>query len=283
MMPSSPYKPLATVSNGQASIGFRDATSALDGSICHTGPHRRPPGLGYASHVGDRAVAGQDSGGHRAAPAARAQRGRRRLSVAERRDELIAAALELFSHKSPEDVSIDDVAAAAGASRALVYHYFGGKQELYLAALSGAAKQLGELLEPPTDGKPLERLRISLRRYFDFVEDHAPGFVALLRGGLANHSGEVGEIIDRIRALLLDRILTAFGIEEPGPVLRITLRAWMAAVETAGLDWLEHRDMPREDLERLLIDQHIVMLHVAGQHDPEVGRLFDKLAGEEFA
>src|SRR5436305_732256 len=82
--------------------------------------------LGYALHVGDSAVARTAEG--------RGQRGRRRLSVAERRDELIAAALDLFSHRSPEDVSIDDVAEAAGASRALVYHYFGGKQELYVAA-----------------------------------------------------------------------------------------------------------------------------------------------------
>jgi len=234
-------------------------------------------------------MAGQNSGGHRPSAAAtrpiqskRAQRGRRRLSVAERRDELIAAALELFSHRSPEDVSIDDVAEAAGASRALVYHYFGGKQELYVAALRGAAEQLGVLLEPPAEGKPLERLALSLRRYFDFVEDHAPGFVALLRGGLASRSGEIGEIIDGIRALLLDRILQALEITEPGPVLRITLRSWMAAVETAGLDWLEHRDLPRSELERLLIDHHIVMLHVAGQHDPEVGRLFERLAAEEF-
>jgi AcrR family transcriptional regulator len=239
--------------------------------------------LGYSSWVGDRAVAGKDPGGHRASTASTRQRGRRRLSVAERRDELIEAALELFSHTSPEDVSIDDVAAAAGASRALVYHYFGGKQELYLAALRSAAAQLAVLLEPPTDGKPLERLRISLSRYFDFVEDHAPGFSALLHGGLSSRNDEVGEIIDRIRQLLLTRILQAFGIEEPRPVLRITLRSWMAAVETAGLDWLERRDLPRAELERLLVDQHVVLLHVAGQHDPEVAELFERLSAEELS
>ncbi|MEV4887949.1 helix-turn-helix domain-containing protein, partial [Nonomuraea sp. NPDC055795] len=54
----------------------------------------------------------------------------------------MAAALELFSKRDAEDVSIDDVASAAGASRALVYHYFGGKQELYVAALKSAAQQL---------------------------------------------------------------------------------------------------------------------------------------------
>ncbi|KAB2348372.1 TetR/AcrR family transcriptional regulator [Actinomadura rudentiformis] len=231
--------------------------------------------------MGDRAVAGGKArGGQGSAPAQ--QRGRRRLSVDERRDELIEAALELFSTKSPEDVSIDDVAAAAGASRALVYHYFGGKYELYLAALGSAAKQLSVLLEPPTEGTPLERLKISLKRYFDFVESHAPGFTALLRGGPADRSGEVGEIVDGIRQLLLGRILHAMDVEIPTPVLRITLRSWMASVETAGLDWLENRDVSREELERLLVDHLVVLMHVAGQHEPAIAALFDRLAQEEM-
>ncbi len=209
-------------------------------------------------------------------------RGRRRLSVDERRDELIEAALQLFSTRPPEDISIDDVAAAAGASRALVYHYFGGKYELYIAALGSAARQLSVLLEPPTEGKPLERLRISLERYFDFVESHAAGYAALLRGGPADRSGEVGEIVDGIRQLLLDRILHSLDVESPQPILRITLRSWMAAVETAGLDWLENRDVTRPELERLLVDHLVVMLHVAGRHDPGTGALFDRLAQAEL-
>jgi AcrR family transcriptional regulator len=212
----------------------------------------------------------------------RERRHRRRLSVGERRDELIAAALELFSSRPPETVSIDDVADAAGASRALVYHYFGGKQELYVAALRSAATELSNLLEPPAEGRPLERLALSLHRYFDFVEDHAPGYVALLRGGPANRSGEVGEIVDGIRQLLLTRILHAMGITEPGPVLRLTMRSWLASVETAGLDWLEQRDLPRDKLERLLVDQHVVLLHVAGRYDEQVAELFDRLAAEEL-
>ncbi|GAA4065959.1 TetR/AcrR family transcriptional regulator [Actinomadura miaoliensis] len=232
--------------------------------------------LGYAARVAEHAVTDAET------RTERPRRSRRRLSVDERRDELIEAALGLFSTRPPEDVSIDDVAVAAGASRALVYHYFGGKQELYVAALTSAARQLSVLLEPPTEGRPLERLRISLKRYFDFVEDHAAGFTALLRGGPADRSGEVGEIVDNVRRLLLGRILHTVGIEDPGPVLRITLRSWMAAVETAGLDWLEHRDIERAELEHLLVDQWIVMLRAAGRHDPVTGELFDRLSQEEI-
>ncbi|SEG73270.1 DNA-binding transcriptional regulator, AcrR family [Thermomonospora echinospora] len=222
--------------------------------------------------------------GERTASPARGRRGqgRRRLSVDERRDELIDAALRLFSTRPPDEVSIDDVAVAAGASRALVYHYFGGKYELYVAALRSAAGRLSVLLEPPTEGRPLERLRLSLSRYFDFVESHASGYSALLRGGPADRSGEVGEIINGIRSLLLDRILHALDIPEPGPVLRITLRSWMACVETAAMDWLERRDLARDELERLLVDQIVVLLHAAGRHDPRISALFDRLTQEEL-
>nr|BFE32516.1 TetR/AcrR family transcriptional regulator [Actinomadura rugatobispora] len=232
-------------------------------------------------------AAEKSKNGRRSGGSPRAQRPaprtRRRLSVDERRDELIEAALQLFSTRPPEDVSIDDVAAAAGASRALVYHYFGGKYELYLAALGSAAKRLADLLEPPTEGKPLERLQISLERYFDFVESHAAGFTALLRGGPADRSGEVGEIVDGMRRLLLERILHALNAETAPPVLRITLRSWMASVETAGLDWLENRDLTRPALERLLVDQLVVLLDVAGKHEPSVGALFSTLAHREMA
>lgn len=232
--------------------------------------------------MADRAVAEDD----RAEPRAQRSRrsaGRRRLSVDERRDELIRTALELFGRRSPDDVSIDDVASAAGASRALVYHYFGGKQELYLAALRSAERQLSVLLEPPAEGGPVQRLRTSLHRYFDFVESHATGFSALLRGGPTAASGEVGELVQGIRKMLLEKILQSLQVEGPGPVLQITLRSWMASVETAGMDWLELRQLSRPVLEDLLVDQFVVLLRSAGRHDPDVAELYERLTAEESA
>lgn len=189
----------------------------------------------------------------------------------------MAAALELFSTRDAEDVSIDDVATAAGASRALVYHYFGGKQELYVAALRGAADQLESRLRPQLGGSPLDELAAGLTRYFDFVEEHAAGFAALLRGGPANRAGEVGEIVDGVRQRLSRRIQKQLGVERPSPVLRASLRSWIASVETAGLDWLEHRDIERPTLERMLVDQLVALLGAAARYDGDVGRLLEAL------
>lgn len=66
-------------------------------------------------------------------------------------------------------------------------------------------------------------------------------------------------------------------VEEPGPVLRITLRSWIASVETAGLDWLEHRDIERPALERMLVDHMVALFGVAAKHDSQVGELLDDL------
>jgi AcrR family transcriptional regulator len=189
----------------------------------------------------------------------------------------MTAALELFSKYDAEDVSIDDVATAAGASRALVYHYFGGKQELYVAALRSAAEQLEARLRPTSGGPPLEELAVGLTRYFDFVEEHAAGFAALLRGGPANRTGEVGEIVEGVRQRLFRLIMNQMGVSAPGPVLRITLRSWIASVETAGLDWLEHRDMERPKLELMLVDHMMALLGVATEHAPEARRLIPHL------
>lgn len=194
----------------------------------------------------------------------------------------MAAALELFSTRDAEDVSIDDVASAAGASRALVYHYFGGKQELYVAALRSAAEQLESRLRPAEGGRPLDELAAGLGRYFDFVEEHAAGFAALLRGGPANRAGEVGEIVDGVRRRLFRLIQKQMRVEEPSPVLRTTLRSWIASVETAGLDWLEHRDVERPILEKMLVDHMVALLGVAAAYDGEVGELLDVLTGEQL-
>ncbi len=195
----------------------------------------------------------------------------------------MAAALELFSTRDAEDVSIDDVASAAGASRALVYHYFGGKQELYVAALRSAAEQLEARLRPHDGGRPLDELASGLKRYFDFVEEHAAGFAALLRGGPANRAGEIGEIVDGVRQRLFRLIQRQMRVEDPSPVLRTTLRSWIASVETAGLDWLEHRDVERATLEKMLVDQMVALLGVAAGYDADVNRLLGLLTREQLS
>src|SRR3954464_6222832 len=84
---------------------------------------------------------------------------RARLDVDERRAQLLALGLELFSQRAYDAISIDEIALAAGLSNGLLYHYFPTKREFYSAAIREASRQLLELTRPDEGAPPLVRLR----------------------------------------------------------------------------------------------------------------------------
>ena len=50
-----------------------------------------------------------------------------RLDPAVRRTQIIEAAAELFAERDPAEAPFEEIADAAGVSRALVYNYFGDR------------------------------------------------------------------------------------------------------------------------------------------------------------
>ncbi|GAA1992888.1 TetR/AcrR family transcriptional regulator [Kitasatospora viridis] len=210
---------------------------------------------------------------------------RRRLSVDERREQLIAVALELFSARPPEEVSIDDIAAAAGASRPLVYHYFPGKQAIYEESLRRAGQELAGRFEEPLTGPLSERLSRVMGRYLDFVASHGPGFAALLRGGSVAASPGTNAVIDDVRQAAHDQILHHLDLDDPGPQLRLAIRSWIAKAEITSLAWLADRQHePRERLQQHLVQDFVVALVVTAAREPGLApRLAGYLAAEHPA
>ncbi|MEZ0090508.1 TetR/AcrR family transcriptional regulator [Streptacidiphilus sp. EB129] len=219
--------------------------------------------------------------GHGRAP--RARRGPyRRLPVEQRREQLIAVALELFSRHAPEEVSLDDVAVAAEASRPLVYRYFpGGKQQLYEAALRTAADELSARFVAPVHGTPTERLGHVLDQYFAFVDDHAAGYGALLRGGSVAETERTTAIVDDVRRAAHLSIVEQLLVKEPGPRLTLLVRSWISVVETAALTWLDdsRRVHPgagvgaAAELRDWLVDEFVAMFAVTALHDAQAARV----------
>ncbi|MFJ7909418.1 TetR/AcrR family transcriptional regulator [Kitasatospora sp. NPDC096204] len=196
------------------------------------------------------------------------ERPRRRLSVDERREQLIAVALELFARRPPEEVSIDDIAAAAGASRPLVYHYFPGKQALYEESLRRAGKELSARFEEPMEGPLSERLHRVMGRYLDFVQSHGPGFAALLRGGSVAASAGTSAVIDEVRRAAQEQILAHLAIPAPSVGLRLTVRAWIANAEITSLEWLAERSVPLEELQLHLVQEFVAALTLTAAREP---------------
>ncbi|CAL9314327.1 TetR/AcrR family transcriptional regulator [Streptomyces sp. SudanB182_2057] len=208
---------------------------------------------------------------------------RRRMGVEERRQQLIGVALELFSQRSPDEVSIDEIASAAGISRPLVYHYFPGKLSLYEAALKRAAEDLASRFDEPREGPLGARLLRVMGRYFDFVDQHGPGFSALLRGGPAVGSSATNALIDSVRQAAYDQILSHLGVTEASPRLELVVRSWISLAESTALIWLEGRRVPRAELEAQLVHDFAALAAVSATHDEGMAELVRTLMKDEPA
>jgi AcrR family transcriptional regulator len=205
------------------------------------------------------------------------------MGVDERREQLIAVALELFAHRPPEEVSIDDIAAAAGASRPLVYHYFPGKQAIYEESLRRAGQELAGRFEEKAEGPLSERLLRVMGRYLDFVDSHGPGFAALLRGGSMAASPGNAAVIDEVRRAAYEQILLHLALPEPSAGVRRTVRAWIANAEITSLEWLAERSVPREELQLQLVQEFVVALTVTAAREPALARELADFFTEEAA
>jgi AcrR family transcriptional regulator len=97
------------------------------------------------------------------------------------RARLLQAAIRLFAARGYDGVSVDEVVARARVNKRMVYHYFGSKDDLYLAALAQVFTHLETVeLDALVSGlPPEEQLRRLLAAYFAFLDEH-PEFVRLL-------------------------------------------------------------------------------------------------------
>ncbi|MCX4810565.1 TetR/AcrR family transcriptional regulator [Streptomyces sp. NBC_01239] len=198
---------------------------------------------------------------------------RRRMGVEERRQQLIGVALDLFSHRSPDEVSIDEIAAAAGISRPLVYHYFPGKLSLYEAALQRASDDLAGRFVVAEEGSLGSRLLRVMARFFDFVDDHGPGFAALMRGGPAVGSSTTNALVDGVRQAAYLQILSHMKVQDPPARLELVIRSWISLVESTALIWLDGRRIPRAELERQLVHDFGALAAVSAAYDEELSGL----------
>ncbi|MFF5566680.1 TetR/AcrR family transcriptional regulator [Streptomyces sp. NPDC012623] len=208
---------------------------------------------------------------------------RRRMGVEERKRQLIGVALELFSHRSPDEVSIDEIAAAAGISRPLVYHYFPGKQSLYEAAVRRAADELAASFVEPREGPLGARLLRVMERFFDFVDDHGPGFAALMRGGPAVGSSTANAMIDEVRQAAYEQLLAHLGVDLDAPPARLELvvRSWVSLAESTALIWLDGRRIPRRELEAQLVRDFAALAAVSAAYDPEMAGILLRIVADE--
>jgi TetR/AcrR family acrAB operon transcriptional repressor len=89
------------------------------------------------------------------------------------RENVLTAALKVFSQCGYSAARLEDVARAAGVTRGAVYHHFGSKEELYKALVTEKSTGINQLSEDiiTQGGPPIEILRRLLVRLFEYAEE----------------------------------------------------------------------------------------------------------------
>jgi AcrR family transcriptional regulator len=98
---------------------------------------------------------------------------RKRLSGEQRRASIIDAATGVFAERGYEAARIEEIAAAAGVSKALIYEHFPGKRELYAEiATAGTEEALARIRAAGQPGLESARvLEAALGAFLDFVAE----------------------------------------------------------------------------------------------------------------
>ncbi|MCO1581277.1 TetR/AcrR family transcriptional regulator [Crossiella sp. SN42] len=175
---------------------------------------------------------------------------RTRLSPELRRAQLLKLGVELLSTRTLDELSIEDLAAEAGISTGLLFHYFGSKREFHLAVARAAAAQLLEFLAPDKTLEPAPRMRQSLRGFVDYVSQNRDAYTSLVRGA-ATGDEAMRALFEETRTAIADIVLDnvrELGIEST-PALVMTVRGWVAFAEEVTISWLRE---PRIDRDALL-------------------------------
>ena len=203
-----------------------------------------------------------------------------RLSPEARRAQLIALGVEMLATRTLDELSVEDIAAQAGISRGLLFHYFASKQEFHVAVARAVAAELIDRTEPDRSLPLLDALQGALSAFIAYVEENPEGYISLVRGA-ASGDAEMRAIFTDTRTALAQRIVTIVG--ELGYELSaraaLAVHGWVAYAEECVLRWIDARQCSRDEL--LSMITKALPSVVLAATDEEVGTLVELLSSRQ--
>jgi AcrR family transcriptional regulator len=174
---------------------------------------------------------------------------RRRLAPPERRRLIVEAAGRLFGERGYDATRLDDIAAAAGVTKPVLYRHFADKTALYTALLERHREDLASFAGVIPESGPLDqRMRAVLDVWLDYVEAHAYAWKMLFRdtGGGPEVRALRLDVHARARAVLVG-LISQLG-ETPIPRREIEPLAELLSMGMASvvLWWIDDPATPRD-------------------------------------
>jgi AcrR family transcriptional regulator len=139
--------------------------------------------------------------------AAAIQASSRRLTAEQRRQQLVAVALELFAQRGYRATTMDDIAEAAGVTKPLLYQHFSSKRALYLELVDTIARDLLTAIGravAQAEG-PRQQVELGFAAYFRLVVSHEAEF-RLLYGRDHADDFELGRALRAVEDAIAEAI-----------------------------------------------------------------------------
>ena len=168
---------------------------------------------------------------------------RKRLPTEERRATIVEAAGRLFGERGYDATRLDDIAAAAGVTKPILYRHFDTKRALYLALLERHRDDLASFaaMIDAEGGTADERLRAVLEVWLTYVEAHSYAWRMLFRdtGGGPEVEAFRLEVHARARAVLVGIIRTLSEVPIPRRELEPVAELMSMGMASVVLWWME--------------------------------------------
>jgi AcrR family transcriptional regulator len=173
-----------------------------------------------------------------------ARKPRVRLDRPARRAAILAAAAEAFADRGFADTSMDDVAAAAGITRLIVYRHFGSKEDLYTAVLQHVRRRLAEELALAAGPRGEN---VAVRALLGVARTDAAGLTLLLRHAPREPQFESYAREFREQMIAHSEELMAQAHAPTRVRTRWAAETLVSFVIDALLHWIEDGDRERDD------------------------------------
>jgi AcrR family transcriptional regulator len=162
-----------------------------------------------------------------------------RLNPEQRRDQILDAANTLFATRPYDEVSVEDIAGAAGVTRGLVHHYFGGRKDVYIGLLERLGALREDQLPPPVGSTARERVEDSVARWLDWTEANRTIWLATIAYGEDIADPDIRHVVaDLVRRAVALVTTHHADIAHDSPRLRYALECWTGLNRTATRRWL---------------------------------------------
>jgi len=153
---------------------------------------------------------------------------------------MLDAANTLFAERAYDEVSVEDIAKAAGVTRGLVHHYFGGRKEVYIGLLERLGGQREQRLPPPVGPTAHARVAHNVSRWLDWTEANRTIWLATMGRGDDIADPDIRRVVRDLlqRAIALVAAHHA-DIAEDSARLRYALECWTGLNRAATRRWLQ--------------------------------------------